>query len=63
MVMPLDNQFWGERYGQLAGPFGHRWSLSMQIKMSPEEMEEKRRAAMSMFAEGEHPAKTSQPPT
>lgn len=57
VVMPLDNQFWGERYGQLADPFGHRWSLSKRIKMSHEEMEAKRQAAMAMFAQGEHPAK------
>lgn len=58
VTMPLDNQFWGERYGKLVDPFGHNWSLSMQIKMDPEEMEAKRQAAMSMFAQGEHPGKT-----
>jgi PhnB protein len=57
VAMPLDNQFWGERYGQLVDPFGHRWSLSMRIKMSPKEMEAKRQAAMAMFAQGEHPGK------
>jgi uncharacterized glyoxalase superfamily protein PhnB len=56
VVMPIDNQFWGERYGQLADPFGHRWSLSSRIKMSRQEMEAKRQAAMTMFAEVEHPA-------
>jgi PhnB protein len=25
--MPLDNQFWGDRYGQVVDPFGHRWSI------------------------------------
>ena len=25
--MPLDNQFWGDRYGQLVDPFGHTWSI------------------------------------
>jgi len=58
VIMPLDNQFWGERYGQLTDPFGHQWSLSMQVKMSAQEMETKRIAAMSMFANGEHPGKT-----
>ena len=58
IVMPLDNQFWGERYGQLSDPFGHQWSLSMQIKMTPKEKEDMRQAAMSVFAQGEHPAKT-----
>jgi PhnB protein len=27
IVMPLDNQFWGARYGQLKDPFGHLWSI------------------------------------
>lgn len=25
--MPLDNQFWGDRYGQVVDPFGHTWSI------------------------------------
>ena len=53
--MPLANQFWGERYGQLADPFGHRWSLSQQIKMSEEEMEALQKAAMEMIIHREHP--------
>ena len=53
--MPLGDMFWGERYGQLSDPFGHSWSVSMQIPMSKKEMEEKRKAAMEMFAQGEHP--------
>ena len=24
---PLDNQFWGQRYGQVTDPFGHIWSI------------------------------------
>jgi len=59
IVTPLENQFWGERYGDIVDPFGHRWSLSMQVKMSPEEMESKRRTAMSMFEQGEHPGRTN----
>ena len=31
-VMPLDNQFWGQRYGQLKDPFGHRWSIGGPLK-------------------------------
>jgi uncharacterized glyoxalase superfamily protein PhnB len=58
VLMPLDNQFWGERYGQLEDPFGHHWSLSMLIKMSPQEKEAKRQTAMSMFAQGKHPGRT-----
>jgi len=61
VVMPLDNQFWGERYGQLADPFGHRWSMSMQVKMSRQEMEAKQKAAMATFAQSEHPGYSEQP--
>ena len=25
--MPLAEQFWGDRYGQLLDPFGHKWSI------------------------------------
>ncbi len=60
IAMPLENQFWGERYGQLVDPFGHRWSISMQILMDPEEMEIKRKAAMEMFSRGEHAGKMTE---
>lgn len=53
--MQLDDMFWGERYGQLTDPFGHSWSLSMRIQMSPEKMERKRQEAMKMFEQGQHP--------
>jgi uncharacterized glyoxalase superfamily protein PhnB len=38
--MPLMDQFWGDRYGLLADPYGHRWSMAAHIKdMSQEEMQ------------------------
>lgn len=30
--MPLDDQFWGDRYGQLRDPFGHSWSIGSPSK-------------------------------
>ena len=51
VVMPLDNQFWGERYGQVLDPYGHSWSMSMQVAMSKEEMKEKQEKAMAMFSQ------------
>lgn len=30
--MPLDNQFWGARYGKLRDPFGHVWSIGGPLK-------------------------------
>ena len=39
--MPLADQFWGDRWGQLNDPFGHSWSISQPIaNVSAAEMEE-----------------------
>jgi PhnB protein len=32
VTMPVEDQFWGDRYGQLADPFGHVWSLASKIQ-------------------------------
>lgn len=31
IIMPLDDQFWGMRYGQLRDPFGHVWSIGAPL--------------------------------
>jgi len=28
VTMPVSDMFWGDRYGQLEDPFGHRWSVA-----------------------------------
>lgn len=39
VIMPLADQFWGDRYGTVTDPFGHKWSLAAHVKdLSPEEM-------------------------
>ena len=53
VTMPLDNQFWGERYGQITDPFGHHWSLSQLIKMAKAEKDEKQKQAMAMLSQGQ----------
>jgi PhnB protein len=30
--MPLADQFWGDRFGQLADPFGHSWSIGAPVR-------------------------------
>ncbi len=30
--MPLEDQFWGDRYGQVKDPYGHLWSIGSPIK-------------------------------
>jgi uncharacterized glyoxalase superfamily protein PhnB len=32
VLMPLADQFWGDRYGIVIDPFGHRWSLATHIQ-------------------------------
>ena len=34
---PLSDTFWGERYGQITDPFGHRWGLAQRVRDVPEE--------------------------
>jgi PhnB protein len=37
--MPLMDQFWGDRYGKLKDPFGHKWSIATHVKdLSEDEM-------------------------
>jgi PhnB protein len=44
---PLQDVFWGERYGQITDPFGHRWGLAQHLREVPRhEIEE---AAAAMF--------------
>jgi PhnB protein len=44
---PLQDAFWGERYGQITDPFGHRWGLAQRLRDVPRrEIEE---AAATMF--------------
>jgi PhnB protein len=36
---PLDDAFWGERYGQITDPFGHRWGLAQHLRdVAPDEI-------------------------
>ena len=32
VTMALEDQFWGDRYGQVEDPFGHRWSIGAPVK-------------------------------
>jgi uncharacterized glyoxalase superfamily protein PhnB len=41
VVMPVADMFWGDRYGQVEDPFGHRWSLATPVKtLTPDEIME-----------------------
>jgi PhnB protein len=46
--MPVMDQFWGDRYGVVIDPFGHRWSLATHTRdMSPEQMEREQEKAFA----------------
>jgi PhnB protein len=39
VVAPLEDQFWGDRYGVVSDPFGHHWSLGQPVReVSPAEI-------------------------
>lgn len=39
ITIPVADMFWGDRYGQLEDPFGHRWSVATHIRdLSQEEV-------------------------
>jgi PhnB protein len=44
----VENQFYGDRSGQLEDPFGHKWSVATHVEdVPPDEMEKRAAAAMS----------------
>ncbi len=48
VTMPLADMFWGDRYGQLTDPFGHKWSLSQTLTtLSDAEMQSAAEDAMT----------------
>ena len=48
-IMPLADQFWGDRSGCIEDPFGHHWWLSQRIKdLTPDEL---RKAADEFFSQ------------
>jgi len=47
-IMPLADQFWGDRTGCLEDPFGHHWWLAQHVQdLTPEELQ---KAADEFFA-------------
>jgi PhnB protein len=41
VTMPVADMFWGDRYGALEDPFGHRWSVATHTReVSPQEMQQ-----------------------
>ena len=42
--MPIGDQFWGDRYGQVEDPFGHQWSFATHKQdLTPDQIAENAR--------------------
>jgi uncharacterized glyoxalase superfamily protein PhnB len=46
VVMPIADQFWGDRYGHVRDPFGFLWSIATRKEdLTPEELQERQAKA------------------
>ena len=51
VAMALQDMFWGDRFGTVTDPYGHVWSMASHVEdVSPEEIEERGKAAMAAMA-------------
>jgi PhnB protein len=51
-TMPPADMFWGDRYGKVADPFGHSWSLATHKEdVAPDEMQRRAEAFMAKMAD------------
>ena len=48
ITMEPEDQFWGDRLGQVTDPFGHDWLIATRIEdLSPEELEARSKEAFA----------------
>ena len=51
VVMPMEDMFWGDRYGIVEDPFGHKWSIGTHVRdVTSAEMQD----AMKKMASDRH---------
>lgn len=51
LTMPIEDMFWGDRYGIVEDPFGHNWSIATHIRdVSGEEL----KAAINSMGPDQH---------
>jgi uncharacterized glyoxalase superfamily protein PhnB len=55
VTMPVNNMFWGDRYGKFIDPFGHNWSVATRVEdLTPEEVEARQDAFFAQMAQVVH---------
>jgi PhnB protein len=51
VTMEIEDMFWGDRFGSIADPFGHTWSIATHVEdLAPEEIAERSKAAMAAMS-------------
>jgi len=51
VVMAVTDMFWGDRFGQVEDPSGHRWSLATHVEdLAPEEIARRHREFLASVA-------------
>jgi PhnB protein len=48
VTLPVEDKFYGDRYGRVADPFGHEWQIATHTEdLTPDEIAERGRKAMA----------------
>jgi PhnB protein len=51
ITMPVEDMFWGDRFGQVVDPFGHIWQIATHVEdVSPDDMAERAKEAMASMS-------------
>jgi PhnB protein len=51
LTMPIEDMFWGDRFGSVTDPFGHVWSVATHKEdLTPEQIAERGAAAMAAMS-------------
>ena len=51
VTMPVEDQFWGDRFGSITDPFGHSWSIATHKEdLSEEEVSARAEQAMASLS-------------
>jgi PhnB protein len=62
ITMPLEDMFWGDRYGTLVDPFGHNWAVGTHIEDLTSEQTKERAALLFAGDKKGKKAKPAKPP-
>ena len=51
VIMPVEDMFWGDRFGRVKDPFGNTWAIASRVeRVSPAEMKKRMKAETKRMA-------------